>query len=484
MKSSSVFRCRPAFGRCALVWSAMSLTLQATTESLHSQSGGPLDSARKSVVEVSFWHAMGGPLGRELNAMIRDFELEHPGIRVNAVSMGDYGSLAQKLMSALWVQKPPTCAQMYESWTTQFFEAGELYPIESLIPASPDGLTLIHDIYPVLLESNSWNGQLVTLPFNKSVPCYYYNLRRFDSLGIQQFPRTWQEFRARAKQLTRRASSLKDWVWGTAGGVNASVFTSMLLAHNGQLLDDQGRARFAESAGVDVLTLQCDMILRDSSQVFSVGYSGQDDLLAGRIGMIYGTSVSRAFIRPKATFPVGMAPLPAWDRRAAIIQGTNIGLFRRSTPAEKAAAWEFIKWFIAPEQQARWARATFYVPVCRRALEIPEFRAQLDSVPGWGECVAQLDWGVFEPKSRVWFEGRKILDSGLEPALRGLLSPEEALRLAAAQMAPPALAQGRIGFFVLIGFMVLGASAACVRVSVCSRSRPEGCSHPRRTRHT
>ncbi|MBM3313351.1 DUF134 domain-containing protein, partial [candidate division WOR-3 bacterium] len=35
--------------------------------------------------------------------------------------------------------------------------------------------------------------------------------------------------------------------------------------------------------------------------------------------------------------------------------GTNIGMFRRAAPEQKAAAWTFIKWFIAPEQQVEWS---------------------------------------------------------------------------------------------------------------------------------
>jgi len=419
-------------------------------------------------VTITFWHAMGGPLGEALNSMIRDFEQTHPGIRITSISMGDYSSLAQKLMSALWVKSPPTIAQMYESWTTQFYEAGELCPLESMVAAESgerSAVSALSDIYPCLIEDNSWDGHLITFPFNKSVPCYYYNMPRFDSLGISEFPRTWAEFRVAAKKLTRRAPQLKDWVWGTAGGVNASLFVSMLLSHNGALLDEQtGKPLFASQQAADVLQYQTDMIRQDSSQTFSVGYSGQDDLLSGRIGMIYGTSVSKVYMRGKGKFPIGMAPLPYWDKPAAIIQGTNIGLFRKATGPEKAAAWEFIKWFTQPKQQAYWAARTFYVPVCRSALEVPEFKALLDSVPGWRACVEQMDWGVFEPKSRVWFEGRKNLEAGLEPALRGILSPEKSLSEAAALMAPTLASLGKAGFFVLVAVLAVGIAAGAVVV--------------------
>ena len=57
--------------------------------------------------KVVFWHAMGGPLGDGLDAMIAEFEAEHPGIDIEPVSMGGYSSLSQKLMGALQVDAPP-----------------------------------------------------------------------------------------------------------------------------------------------------------------------------------------------------------------------------------------------------------------------------------------------------------------------------------------------------------------------------------------
>ena len=75
-----------------------------------------------------------------------------------------------------------------------------------------------------------------------------------------------------------------------------------------------------------------------------------------------------------------------------------------------------------------------------------------------------MDWGVFEPKSRIWFEGRKIMDSGLEPALRGILSPQQSLAEAAALMAPSLASQGRAGFYVLLGLLAIGIAVGIVVV--------------------
>lgn len=41
----------------------------------------------------------------------------------------------------------------------------------------------------------------------------------------------------------------------------------------------------------------------------------------------------------------------------------------------------------------------------------------------------QIEYGDIEPKSPSWFVGRTILNrNGLEPVMRGNISPEEALK--------------------------------------------------------
>ncbi|MEO0009052.1 MAG: ABC transporter substrate-binding protein, partial [candidate division WOR-3 bacterium] len=89
---------------------------------------------------VTFWHAMGGPLGDALEAMIQEFETQHPEIDIQPVSMANYSSLSQKLMGAVQVNAPPNLAQMYESWTSQFYALNKLVPADSLIHTA-DGLT-------------------------------------------------------------------------------------------------------------------------------------------------------------------------------------------------------------------------------------------------------------------------------------------------------------------------------------------------------
>jgi ABC-type glycerol-3-phosphate transport system substrate-binding protein len=394
-------------------------------------------SRTSSKTTVTFWHAMGGESQKTLKMMVDRFESTHTSIHIELVGMGNYDALSQKLMGAVAAENPPVIAQMYENWTTQLHAGGELVFLDSFV-RGPDGLSAedMADIYPALLENNAWDGKLLTLPFNKSVPVYYYNVPMFAAAGYPEFPKTWPEFREAAIRLTKRDATGNVETWGAAGGTDIWIFGSMLFQRGSRFLEQEdGKPMFNGTEGVDALQFQVDMVLRDKVQNTDVGRTPMDDFLVGRMATLTGSSTWRAPVVDKESFPVGMAPIPTWGKQAAIVYGTNIGMFRRATPAQKAAAWTFIKWFTSPEQQVEWSLGTWYVPIHRRSLDDPRMVERLAKTPGLRAAYAQMDCAVFEPRGLKWLAGRKALVEELEQAMLGAKTPKQALDDAAARYA-------------------------------------------------
>jgi ABC-type glycerol-3-phosphate transport system substrate-binding protein len=395
---------------------------------------------------------MGGESQKTLKALVDRFESTHTNIHVELVGMGNYDALSQKLMGAVAAQNPPTIAQMYENWTTQLYAGGQLVYLDSFVHG-PDGLSAedLADIYPALLENNSWDGRLLTLPFNKSVPVYYYNVPMFDSAGYKEFPKTWPLFRQAVNKLTRRDAQGNPVVWGAAGGTDIWIFGSMLYQKGGRFIgpqaksevrmqnaevrtgDEDGPPEFNSTLSVAALQFQVDMVLKDKVQNTDVGRTPMDDFLVGRMATLTGSSTWRAPVVDKEAFAVGMAPVPMWDKPAAIVYGTNIGMFKQAKPEQKAAAWTFIKWFISPEPQVQWSLGTWYVPIHRRCLDDPRLQERLAKTPGLKEAYGQMDYAVFEPRGLRWLAGRKALVEELEQAMLGAKTPKQALDDAAAR---------------------------------------------------
>ncbi len=390
------------------------------------------------VVEVTFWHAMGGPLGRALEGLIQDFNATHPGIKIISVSMGRYAALSQKIMAAVAAGKPPVMAQAYENWTVELIMSRSIVPVEKFVKG-PHGLSdeSLADILPVFLRNNRWDSTLWSFPFNKSVRALYYNKDLFAASGLdpERPPTTWDEYIGFARKITKDTDGdgFPD-IWGTAGQVDAWMFGNLLLQNGGTFLDSTGfRVAFNSKEGVEALTFM-KKLLADSVGFLTSGYEYQNDFLAGKVGMIEGSTVSLAFIKGKYTFPLGIAPLPMGKKRGVTIAGTNVVIFAKASERQQLAAWEFIKWFTDTEQTARWSAETFYVPVRRSAFETEIMKRRFEEYPGLREVFQQLEYASFEPKVAGWYAGRRYLDErAIEAVLRGDLDVKIALDRAASK---------------------------------------------------
>lgn len=374
---------------------------------------------KEDEVVVDFWHVMGGPLGKRLDELIGDFNRLHPEGKVRSVHMGSYDVLAQKLMGAISSNTPPVIAQMYESWTDQFLHAGDLIPLGEFVKRQVD--FNLQDFYPVFIEDNTYDTVLVTLPFNKSVPVFYYNADVLREYGFDSFPDNWQDFKNVCQHIRTGG------IWPTSWPIDVWYFSSMLYQRGGVLFDeDENRPCFNSPAGIQVIEYLVDLV-QDSLFYLSPGFQRQDEFLSGNVAMIPASVVSWAFMKGKTSFQMGVAPFPQGESRAIVIAGTNVGMFRRATEAQRALAWKFISWFLEPENQVRWTEASYYLPTRRSATKTEAFRKFLAENPEYERIITELDFARTEPKVKEWFAGRIYLNEAMEEAMRLERSPKQAL---------------------------------------------------------
>jgi multiple sugar transport system substrate-binding protein len=394
------------------------------------------DGGNGGVTKVTFWHGMGGPLGRVLNSMIDEFNETHPDIEIVSISMGRYTALSQKIMAAVAAGKPPVMAQAYENWTVELIMSESIVPIEELVHG-PNGLSeeSLRDILPVFIRNNQWDNVIWSFPFNKSVRTIFYNKDLFARSGLDPDvpPRTWEEYLGFSQIITRDDD--QDGypeIWGTAGQVNVWMFGNLLLQNGGSFLDASGqRVAFNSPEGVEALAFMKSLLASDVGFI-AAGYEYQNDFLAEKVGIIEGSTVSLAFIKGKYDFELGIAPLPGQKTKGVTIAGTNVVIFSKASQRERDAAWTFIKWFTDTEQTARWAAGTGYAPVRRSAFETEILRAKFEEFPGLREALGQLEYASFEPKIAGWYAGRRYLgERAIEAVLRGDADIKTALDKAA-----------------------------------------------------
>ncbi|MDI6740246.1 MAG: ABC transporter substrate-binding protein [Candidatus Edwardsbacteria bacterium] len=397
--------------------------------------------------ELTFWHVMGGPLGKTLDAMAGDFQKE-TGIKVTMVNMGSYPALSQKLMASMAAGNTPALSQSYESWTSQLLEAktkdNGVQPFADFLDAQ-DGLDSAAraDFFPVMLAECARDGKFVSMPFNKSVPVYYYNRDLFRKAGLDpdRFPETWDEFLAAAKKLTidRNRNGRLDPgdQWGTAMSKNAAwLFQCMLIQNRGQVFDENGKVVFDSPAGIEALQFLADLNNKHKVSYTVQGFDHQNDFLSGRVAMIQSSSASLSYMKQDSIkFDMGIAPLPRFKKRAVVLSGTNIVMFRNAAKGTQHNAWKYVKFMTGTRQTARWAAETNYLPVRKSALNEDILKEKFIKYYGLKDAYKQLEYAYPEPRETAWLTGRaRLEEDGLQPAMEGVSTAAQSLRNAAAKI--------------------------------------------------
>lgn len=399
--------------------------------------GSCAKATQSSKVKVTFWHGLSGPLGDVLTDMIIRFNRSQNEVEVVANPISSYTALSQKLMASIQAGKQPDIAQVFESWTSKYVASDVLVNISDLIANDPDFTDeYLQDIYPVFLQSITYQDSIWSWPFNKSVRAYFYNKDMFYRAGLDpnHFPATWEEFRQYCRIFTRKAEPRNTY--GTNYVPNEWQFINLLSQAGGRIVDEKGTPVFNSPEGVEALTYLTDLLHKDKSVYQTQAYDGQNDFMAGIVSMYEGSSVSITHMRQqRINFNIGYAPLPTYRTKKSAISGANIVIFKSGDKRREEAAWKFIKWFTDTEQTAEWSARTCYMPLRKSALKTDVLREFLSESPQFEAIFAQLEDAIVEPQMGAWFEARQHLKDYLEKAFKQVLTPKEALDQAAAKFA-------------------------------------------------
>lgn len=373
-----------------------------------------------SKTTVLFWHSMGGPLGSALNSLIEEFNSTHRDIRVEAVSVGNYTALTQKLTASIQAGNQPDIAQLYENSTVDYINSGVLVPVEKFIERDPQLLEDIHsDFFPIFISGNTYEDVIWTFPFNKSVRVLYYNKDMFLKYGFEpnQAPETWEEYIEYSKVISaERDEKGNPDIYTTNINSSATQLVNLILQAGGEVYDGEN-VKFASQEGVEALKFLRSLVVDTKVAYLAEGYEGQNDFLASKVAMYEGSSVSMAFMASenKLKFNVGIAPIPHFRTTKNVISGTNIAIFK-SNERQEEASWTFIKWLTDTEQTAKWSYDTYYMPLRMSALQASPLKERLESDDNLLAVYEQLNNAGTEPTISEWRKARTDIEKFvLEP---------------------------------------------------------------------
>jgi multiple sugar transport system substrate-binding protein len=379
-------------------------------------------------VTIDFWHAMSSRHQANLQVLIDKFEQEFPNITVNATYQGSYSDLESKIGAAVVAHELPTVAQVYENWVTPI--ADILYPIGNFMTQAEKD-----DIIDGLVPSNTYNGVLTTVPFNKSIMVLYY---RKDL--VPNPPTTWQEYLDMSKALTTAdadGDGYPDFCGTGFRPVNPELFLNFLDQAGGSILnDDWTQVEINNAAG-----LAAGQFVADIAPYSYITNEYMSSHFPQDLAMFIDTSAGYYYNNQAAVdagVEMGVARVPAGAvTQRSMIQGTNLAIFDTDyiTAEQKSAAIDFVKFLIRPENTVFWAINSGYQPVTKSAYETQEWKDFVADHPYQQAMSAQMLDGFSQILHPAYGDMRNIIATAFEEILAGAATAQQALDQAAADIA-------------------------------------------------
>ncbi len=116
-------------------------------------------------------------------------------------------------------------------------------------------------------------------------------------------------------------------------------------------------------------------------------------------------ALSRALLEQSSTDQWMVLPFPG-ENPVLVVYGSSYLVLARQ-PSEQLAAWLFLRWMLAPEQQARWASASGFLPLSRSAL--PLLKDYRIAYPQWEQAIQSLALAQGTPQRSSWRLMRQAL---------------------------------------------------------------------------
>ena len=401
-------------------------------------------SDANGLIEIDWWHSMGGALGEEVDSIAQGFNASQPQFRINAIFKGGYSETMNGAVAAFRAGEQPHIVQIYEVGTATMMAAeGAIYPVWQLMRDMEVPLESADYLPAILAYYADSQGRLISMPFNSSTPVVYYNKGAFKKAGLDPLtpPATWPQLEQQVSQLLQSGmacgftTAWQSWVqienfgtwhnipFATRSNGFDGLDTELLINREAHVKHIAQLARWQEK--------RIFVYGGRSSQSSTQFYNGD-------CAIYMNSSAAYAGIQENVTtFEFGVGFLPYWpdlieEPQNSIIGGASLWTFRGHGRAEYEGIAQFYAYLTSREVQARWHQSTGYLPVTFAAYELTQADGFYQRNPGTEVAIKQLTRNSPTAHSRglrfgSFVQIRDTINAELEAVWAGKKSAREAL---------------------------------------------------------
>jgi sn-glycerol 3-phosphate transport system substrate-binding protein len=394
-------------------------------------------SAYAQVTEVPFYFpvAVGGPITKFIDQFAADFNKENPTIKVSPIYAGSYQDTIVKALTANKAGTPPAASVLLSTDTFTLIDDDAIVPVDNFVKTDDDKKWL-NGFYKAFMLNSQVGGKTWGVPFQRSTVVLYWNKEAFKEAGLDpnKPPATWAEMVAMAQKLTKKDASGKVVQYGVqipSSGFPYWLFQGLTTQNDVILANEAGtQTRFDDPKVIEALQFWVDLSKKHGAHPPGIVEWGTTpkDFMEKKTAMIWTTTGNLTNIRNNAKFDFGVAMLPAGKKRGSPTGGGNFFIFKKAPPAQQEAAFKFAKWLTQPARAAQWGIDTGYVAVSPAAFDTPALKKYASDFPPATVARDQLQFAVAELSTHDNQRVAKALNDGLQAALTGSKTPEQAMK--------------------------------------------------------
>ena len=354
-----------------------------------------------AVIEIQWWHAMGGRLGEKVKEITQGFNSKQSKYKLIQVYKGNYADTMTAGIAAFRSNKQPHFMQVFEVGTATMMAAkGAIYPVYKLMDDTGEPFDSNAYLSTVTGYYTSSEGKMLSMPFNSSTPVLFYNEEAFKKAGldVNKPPKTWPEVATYARKMIKagyKCGFSTAWIsWIHLENLTAWHNVPVGTKSNGF---DGLDTKYVLNGPAQVKHIQQ---LADWQKEKIFVYGGRRNLgnakfSSGECAMYTESSAGYAGFKKAAKFKFRTSMLPYWPDQAGAPQNTIIGgaslwVLRGHSPKEYAGVAKFFSYLSSPAVQADWHQFTGYLPITHDAYTMTKGQGFYEKNPGMETALKQM----------------------------------------------------------------------------------------------
>ena len=391
--------------------------------------------------EISFFYpvAVGGPIAKFMDGFCADFMKAHPNIKVTPIYAGTYQETIVKALTAHKSGTPPVTSVLLSTDMFTLIDEDAIVPFDNFAKTADDKAWM-NSFYKAFMLNSQSGGKTWGIPFQRSTVVMYWNKEAFKEAGLDpnKPPQTWAELKEDAAKLTKKDASGKVTQWGVqipSSGFPYWLFQILTTTNDAILANDAGNAvKFDDPKVIEALQYWVDLSKAGVHPPGVVEWgTTPKDFFERKAAIIFTTTGNLTNVKNNAKFDFGVGMIPANKRKGSPTGGGNFYIFKKATPQQQDAAFQFVKWITAPERAAQWSMETGYVATSEAAYKTDALMKYGKGFPQALVARDQLPYSVAEFSTHDNQRVTKALNDGLQAALTGAKTPAQAMKDAQAE---------------------------------------------------